>query len=167
VTLQLRSPDYPSERLYQAVTRILAANTLCSIATEAEPGHPHIHTAFFAFSADLDLFFLSHPNAAHSRYLSRVPQVAIAVFDSHQIWGTPHAGLQLFGQAGPAQEVHADRARALYAARFPQYLHDQPQPGRGPASSALLFFRFHPHRAKIFDEAAFGDEVHITAVIER
>lgn len=166
MTLQLRSPVYPSERLYEAVTRILVANTLCSIATEAEPGHPHIHTAYFAFSADLDLFFLSHPNAAHSRYLSRVPQVAIAVFDTHQTWGTPHAGLQLFGAAGPAQEVHADRARALYAARFPQCM-DSRNSSSSSSFKALVFYRFHPQRVKIFDEVAFGDEVHITAVIER
>jgi uncharacterized protein YhbP (UPF0306 family) len=166
VTLQLRSPEYPSDRLYEAVIRILAANTLCSIATEAEPDHPHIHTAFFAFSADLDLFFLSHPNAAHSRHLSRVPHVAIAVFDSHQVWGTPHAGLQLFGAAEPAREVHADRARALYAARFPQYV-DYGKSSPDTAFKALLFYRVHPQRVKVFDEKAFGDEVHITAVIER
>jgi uncharacterized protein YhbP (UPF0306 family) len=167
VSLRLHSAEYPSERLYQSVTRILGASGLCSLASEAEPGHPHIHTAFFAYSADLDLFFLSHPNARHSRNLALVPRVAIAVFDSHQVWGEAHAGLQLFGTAGPAHGAQLERARALYGARFPRYFEEAAGAPSGSSFSALQLYRFQPQRMQIFDEETFGDETLVTAQVHR
>ena len=162
---------YDSDRLDASVARILAANPLCSMATRNEAGRVHINTAFFCFDRDLVLYFLSHPESVHGRNLSRVPQVAIAVFDSHQLWGDPHTGLQLFGTGALADPDASSQARQLYAARFPRYQEVLLAPSDGQPSSStfrgLKFHRFVPQRVQILDEWEFGEEVFIAATVLR
>ena len=168
----LHARGYDSDRLNASVTRMLAGNTLCSMATRNEAGTVHINTSFFCFDRDLLLYFLSHPESVHSHNLARVPQMAVAVFDSHQLWGDPHTGLQLFGTGALANADASSQARERYAARFPRYREfvrrtlDEQQ----PASSTfhgLKFYRFLPERVQILDEWEFGEEVFITATILR
>jgi len=141
------------------------------MATRNEAGSVHISIAFFCFSSELALFFLSHPDSVHSHNIRRVPQVAVAVFDSHQPWGDPHVGLQLFGTGGLTEGDVAREARELYAARFPRYrdfLHRAPG-GPEPSSSfsGLECYCFLAGRVQILDEWEFGEEVFITATIKR
>lgn len=166
----LHAHGYDSDRLHASVIRILAANALCSMATHNEAGTVHISMAFFCSDPDLSLYFLSHPGSLHSQNLTRVPQMAVAVFDSHQPWGDPHAGLQLFGTGALLGDA-TRQAAELYGARFPRYeelLHRLPD--EDPPSSifhALRFYRFVPHRVQILDEWEFGEEVFIPATILR
>jgi hypothetical protein len=64
-------------------------------------GHPstraHTNTAYFAWSRDFDIVWLSEPRATHSRNLGANDSAVIAVYDSSQTWGTPARGIQLFG----------------------------------------------------------------------
>lgn len=167
MTIQLVAPGYPSFRLVAAVTRILAENTLCSMGTRSEAGVLDINAAFFAFSPELELYFLSNPATAHCRNIAHVGQMAVAVFDSRQQWGAPHAGLQLYGGGGPIRSEEVARVQALYAARFSRYFDFVLRAGEAPngesAFAALRFYRFTPTRMKILDEEEFGDEVYITA----
>jgi uncharacterized protein YhbP (UPF0306 family) len=169
--LQLLAPGYPTARLLASVTRILNHNTLCSMATRSEAGSVDINVAFFSLGADLTLYFLSNPNAAHCRNLTHVPQMAMTVFDSHQQWGESHAGLQLFGAGATVLADHLEQARTSYAARFAGYFDlviraaEASAPPTGPA--ALRLYAFAPTRAKILDELEFGDEIYITAEIVR
>ncbi len=161
MSLTLVSPDYPSERLYNSIARLLAANKLCSIATQRENGEVHINTAFFAFGDDLDLYFLSNPASVHCQNLIRSRQVAIAVFDSHQIWGTAHKGLQLFGICALATGIEEKIARELYSSRFPLYMELRDR------LSHLRFYRFTTAAVKVLDEDEFGEEVIVSAEVVR
>lgn len=165
----LHAHGYDGDRLHASMVRILAVNTLCSIATRSQAGVVHINTTFFCFSSDLQLYFLSHPESVHCHNLHHVPQVALAVFDSHQPWGDPHTGLQLFGTASLTPWELTGQARSLYAARFPRYAEFlRGAAGGQPAPSSfrtLQFYRFVPERVQILDEWEFGDEVFITATI--
>lgn len=167
----LRHPDYPSERLYASVERILAASELCAMATVGEHGEAHVSTAFFAFSGALELCFLSDPASAHGRNVARTPQMAVAVYDSHQPWGTAHRGLQLFGHCALLTGAVADQAAMLYARRFPGYMElrrrEARAPSPGSAFSELRFFRFATEAVKILDEAEFGEEVFVRAAVIR
>jgi hypothetical protein len=100
-----------------------------------------------------------------------MPQMAVAVFDSRQPWGSPHAGLQLFGTCALTPEGAVGTARALYAARFPRYgeLLRRASSGTpvGPTFAALRFYSFVPERVQILDEWEFGDEAFITASVLR
>jgi len=171
VPLQLIAPGYLGARLLTSVTRILNANTLCSMATRSEAGIVDINTAFFSHDAELTLYFLSHPHAAHCRNLAHVSQMAMTVFDSHQQWGESHAGLQLFGRGGQIVPDHFEQAQACYAARFAGYFDLVIRAGEAAAAptgtSALQLYCFVPTRVKLLDELVFGDEVYITAEIVR
>jgi hypothetical protein len=141
------------------------------MATRSEAGVIDINTVFFSLGADLRMYFLSNPAAAHCRNLSYVSQMAVTVFDSHQEWGRPHAGLQLYGTGGLVPPEHAEEARASYAARFTRYFDLVVRGGEAEESAAavtrLQFYLFRPTRVKVFDEHAFGDDVFITAEISR
>lgn len=155
---------YDSDRLYASMARILEANALCSMATRSEAGVIHLNTAYFCFNRDLSLYFLSHPGSLHCRNLIRVPQMAVAVAAGDQLWGDPHAGLQLNGRGEPAESDAEHEARDLYHRRFPRY---RELPHRSASSPSLRFYRFEPERVQILDEWEFGEEVFISASILR
>jgi uncharacterized protein YhbP (UPF0306 family) len=144
-------------RIVALAHRLLEASTLCAIATVAPAGRAHANTAYFAWSRDLEIVWLSDPGARHSQNLRRNPSVAIAVYDSTQIWGQSDRGIQLFG---PAHEAAGSLIRAserIYAARFPAY--------EGPESGAFRLYHFRPRRIQVFDERASGSGVFVTASV--
>src|SRR3990172_9177101 len=85
-------------RLRAVASALLDASTLCAIATVRNSGG-HINTAYFAWTPQFRLVWLSHPQAKHSQNIRANSSVAIAVFDSNQAWGKRDRGIQLFGAA--------------------------------------------------------------------
>jgi uncharacterized protein YhbP (UPF0306 family) len=139
-------------RMEATARRLLEASSLGAIATVTPGGRAHVNTAYFAWSPDFDLVWLSEPRAGHSRNLRANPAVAIAVYDSSQSWGRPDRGIQLFGTA---RETTDGDAAELYASRFPGYQEDELE--------AYRFYRFRPRRLKLFDERTFGTGVFVLA----
>jgi hypothetical protein len=138
-------------RRLQAVAReLLEASPLCAIATVDRRGTPHVNTAYFAWSDELELVWLSDPEATHSRNLRTDGAAAIAVYDSHQTWGRPDRGIQLFGAA---REVDDGDAESLYRRRFPY------------DAGGYRFYRFVPDSVKLFDERALGGGIFVTASV--
>lgn len=82
--------------------------------------------------------------------------MAVAVFDSHQRWGHPDRGVQLFGSAGIALGPSAKVALAVYARRFPGFEKWQARVERDEGTFRLRPYRFRPERAKLFDEPSLG-----------
>src|SRR6266511_449504 len=142
-------------RITAAAHRLLDASTLCAIATVSSIGRAHVNTAYFAWSGELDLVWLSDSHARHSRNVRANGTVAIAVFDSNQIWGKPDRGIQLFGSARELPPKAAREAERIYAERFPEC---------GQSDFDLYrLYHFRPRRLKLFDERALGGGVFITA----
>jgi uncharacterized protein YhbP (UPF0306 family) len=146
-------------RLRTLAATLLDASTLCAIATVSRRGRAHVNTAYFAWSNELDLIWLSEPSATHSRNLRANTSVAIAVYDSSQTWGEPDRGIQLFGSAREALGATARDAERTYAERFPAY--DDAEFG------AYRFYRFRARRMKLFDEHALGPGVFVVARVGR
>ena len=133
---------------------LLDASPLCAIATVARGSRAHVNTAYFAWSPDFDIVWMSEPDARHSRNLRANKTVAIAVFDSGQTWGEPDRGIQLFGSAREVDARGAERAQTLYASRFTRF---------GEFDLAYRFYLFRARRLKLFDERALGTGVFVTA----
>ena len=144
-------------RIATLAHRLLEASTLCAIATVGPGGRAHINTAYFAWSRDLEIVWLSDPSARHSQNLRRNPSVAIAVYDSTQTWGQSDRGIQLFGTARETAGRLTRVSERIYAARFPAY--------EGPEFGAFRLYRFRPRRIKVFDERALGSGVFVTASV--
>jgi uncharacterized protein YhbP (UPF0306 family) len=146
-----------AQRLETTARRLLDASTLCAIATASPRNRPYVNTAYFAWSPEFDLYWLSEPAAQHSHNIRANGGAAIAVFDSTQSWGGSDRGLQLFGTASELAGRSARAAEELYARRFPDY--DQ------PALPSYRFYRLAPRRMKLFDERVFGAAVFVIAAV--
>lgn len=137
-----------SERLAAVAQDLLDASTLCAIATMTPAGSPYVNTAYFAWARDFRLFWLSHPDATHSRNIQTTGTAALAVYDSTQTWGKPDRGIQVFGAGCEATGSVADDAASVYARRFADY-HDRD-------FGAYRFYVVTPERMKLFDERELG-----------
>ena len=144
-------------RIERAAFGLLDASPLCAMSTVSPRTSAHIHTAYFVWNRDFEIFWLSDPAARHSRNIRVRPGTAITVFDSHQVWGQTDRGIQLFGSTRQLPATEIARAEALYAARFPGYA--------TPDLRAYRFYRFRTKRLKVFDEAVLGAGVFVTATI--
>ena len=161
----------PVERVRASLVRILEESPLCAMATMGPRGRPHVHTAYYAFSRDFTLVFLSDAQSVHASNLRMNPSAAVAVFRSPQEWGQDDRGVQLFGECSEARGAARARAARIYASRFPRY--DLWVAGSGVAASqadqlrSYRFFRFMPRRFKILDESEFGGAVFIEGQFRR
>ena len=161
----LSAVDLSPTQVLQSVFRILQANLLCSIATVTTTGQAHINTAYFSYSDDLELVFLSHPASLHCRNISANSSMAMAVFSSAQKWGGPDQGLQFFGTCHPASE--SSPAQEGYANRFPGYWTWYKELGAEDPGREYRLYRFLPTQVKVFDETSLGGGLFVQANITR
>ena len=77
-----------------------------TLGTADEHGHPWVTPVWFAPADDHELFWVSSPQARHSRNLAARPQVSIVVFDSQVPVGSAAAVYM------PAVAAGADGRRA-------------------------------------------------------
>jgi uncharacterized protein YhbP (UPF0306 family) len=145
-----------SKRLETILRSLLDAAPLCAIATVSGT-RAHVNTAYFAWSDDFRVVWISDPRARHSRNVRARRTAAITVFDSHQTWGNSDRGVQLFGSAREIRGRAAERAREVYARRFPDYDSGQ--------MADYRTYELRPRRAKLFDERELGAGVFVTARI--
>lgn len=145
-------------RLAELTRRLLDESTLFALATVAPDGSAHVNTAYFARSPTLELVWLSHPDAQHSRNIRANATAAVAVYDSRQSWGKPDRGIQLSGTASEIEEADAADAYALYASRFPGY--------RREDLGTYRFYVFLPQWVKLFDERELGGGRFVIAVVD-
>lgn len=101
------------------IAAFLAGCTTASLATIDEQGRPHACNIWYACTADLLMYFVSSPAAAHASHIARDPAVAVTVY-AHVAEPSQIHGLQLHGRC-EMLVTDADRAAALavYAARYP------------------------------------------------
>jgi uncharacterized protein YhbP (UPF0306 family) len=160
-------PRISEERVRRSLFRILKSNVLCSMATITPDGRAHINTAYFSFTRDLVLYFLSHPRSTHCRNLATNPSIAFAVFSSRQIWSGPDQGLQLFGPCHQAERSHSKRATESYGKRFRQYRKWKSTLAPDDPAREYQWYEFVPNYIKVFDEKAFGETVFVCLNVER
>jgi uncharacterized protein YhbP (UPF0306 family) len=159
MAIELSERRVAASRMAALAAELLDASPLCAIATVSPGGRAHVNTAYFAWSSDFDIVWMSEPDARHSRNVRANKTVAIAVFDSRQTWGEPDRGIQLFGSAREVKGRAAEPARSLYAQRFRRF--------REFNLAAYGFYLFRARRLKLFDERALGIGVFVTANVAR
>jgi nitroimidazol reductase NimA-like FMN-containing flavoprotein (pyridoxamine 5'-phosphate oxidase superfamily) len=127
-----RSPDDIA-----AIARaIIESNRYMALATADEDGMPWASPVWYAPEAYHELFWVSKPEARHSRNLAVRPQLAIVIFDSHQAGGwnalymsavaedlaDVDEGIGIFNRRGEAQGLRAwTREEVLPPARHRLY----------------------------------------------
>lgn len=159
--MRILQKDFTDRRVKRSLFRILKENKLCSMATVSPDREAHINTAYFAYSHEPELFFVSYPDSIHCQNLLKNPSMAMTVFSSKQTWGRADTGVQLFGTCREAKGQLIRKAERTYAKRFPRLFEWKNRTTKEEGAFLLRFFRFVPRNAKIFDEAEFGGGVFI------
>jgi uncharacterized protein YhbP (UPF0306 family) len=157
VTIERRSRRFSSDRVERLARRLMHAAPICALATVWPGGRAHINHMYFARSGAFDVVWISDPDSRHSRNLLTNPSAAVTIFDSHQIWGRPDRGIQLFGTAGTVSGTAARQAEGAYAVRFPSY----------DPSDSYPVYRFRPREVKLFYERILGGGTLVTARVTR
>jgi uncharacterized protein YhbP (UPF0306 family) len=160
-------PDtYDQELLQQSVVSILESTELCSMATLNDV-LPHISTAYFCYTPNLAVYFLSPPTAQHSLNLAKSPAIALTIFDSSQAFAKPKRGLQLFGRCWLTREADAREAFHVYTKRFPHLLNRISRFEDYEAGGIQSrFYQVEINSLKIFDEPRFGKDIWIIASVQ-
>ena len=94
---------------------VIDANSYMTIGTVDENGLPWVSPVWYATADYKEFFWVSKPQAKHSRNLASRPQVSIVIFDSHEPGGWKSAYL-----SARAEEVAAgnlDRSIEIFSAR--------------------------------------------------
>jgi nitroimidazol reductase NimA-like FMN-containing flavoprotein (pyridoxamine 5'-phosphate oxidase superfamily) len=97
-------------------TRIVDDNLYMVLGTVDGTGGPWVAPVYFAPAGYTEFFWVSSPEATHSRNLSTAPQVSIVIFDSRAPIGTGQA-VYLSGLAEQVSGDELDRGIETFSAR--------------------------------------------------
>jgi uncharacterized protein YhbP (UPF0306 family) len=164
--LPIPTSKVTNRQIQRSIYQILDDNVLCSIASITPDGIAHINTAYFAYTPDLKIYFLSHPNALHCKNILINPSMALAIFSSNQTWGSPDRGLQLFGLCKQVIEREAGKADRLYGKRFAKYSAWKANFTSDSTGRDYRFYRFITSELKVFDEKELGAGIFVMAKVK-
>ncbi len=171
MALRLVCRDFSASRVRRSVFRVLRENVLCSMSTVRPPARAHINTAYFAYTGDLVIYFLSNPRSTHALNLQANPSMGMTIFRSDQEWTGPDRGIQLFGTCAETRGRGAEVAARVYGRRFPEYPRWVRGIGTSETGAALLrsyrSYRFAPRTVKVLDEREFPGVINVIARIQR
>jgi nitroimidazol reductase NimA-like FMN-containing flavoprotein (pyridoxamine 5'-phosphate oxidase superfamily) len=145
-----------AEELRAVATSIIDANRFMTLATADADGSPWASPVWYAPKGYREFFWVSSPEAQHSRNLAVRPEVAIVIFDSHETggWNSVYmsasaeeledveAGVEIFSRRSQEQgfgpwasdDVLPPARHRLYRAVVSEHFvldpHDQRQPVR-------------------------------------
>jgi uncharacterized protein YhbP (UPF0306 family) len=157
VTIERRSRRYSAARIQAVARKLMNASTLCSLATVSSGRRAHINHMYFAWSDSFEVFWASDPESVHSRNLAKNSSAAVTIYDSHQTWGRPDRGIQLFGTGDLAGARATRLAELAYSKRFRSYDPEE--------ADFYPFYRFRPRSVKLFDERALGGGTLVSAKV--
>jgi hypothetical protein len=99
-----------------AVARgIVDANRYMALGTADESGLPWVSPVWYAPAGYSEFFWVSDPEARHSRNLAARPQVSIAIFDSHEPGGWRSVYISAVG--GQLTGADVDRGIEVFSRR--------------------------------------------------
>jgi nitroimidazol reductase NimA-like FMN-containing flavoprotein (pyridoxamine 5'-phosphate oxidase superfamily) len=138
----------------RAVTRsILDSNTYMTLATADGAGRPWASPVWYAHRDYRDFYWVSSPDATHSRNIAVRPELSIVIFDSHEAGGWKSVYLS----ATAEQLDDLDEGIAIFSQRsvelgLPAWAPDdvrQPAKHRLYRARAMEHFVLDPHDERI------------------
>jgi len=96
----------------QIAKKIIESNLYLTLAT-SDGETPWAAPVFYAVDGEYNFYFISPADSVHVQHLLKNPQVAVAIFDSHQREGTA-TGLQVKGTARLVEEKDYSRVIEIF-----------------------------------------------------
>jgi hypothetical protein len=123
---------------------IIDENRYMTLGTADQDGTPWANPVYFTPDGYTDFYWVSSPDARHSRNIAARPVVGIVVFDSTVRIGTAEA-VYLSAVAGQVPDNELERCALLFSSRFPELKHFPPDQLRPPALFRLYRARVTEH----------------------
>jgi hypothetical protein len=95
---------------------IIDSNLNMTLGTADESGRPWVSPVYFAPAGYTESFWVSSPEATHSRNVAARPQISIVVFDSQAPIGTGQ-GVYMSAVAGELASADLDRGIDVFSRR--------------------------------------------------
>lgn len=99
---------------------IIDANLYMVLGTADETGRPWVSPVYYAATEYADFFWVSSPEATHSRNIAARPQVSIVVFDSQVPIGTGQ-GVYMSAVAEELEGKDLDRGIDVFSRRSQEH----------------------------------------------
>jgi nitroimidazol reductase NimA-like FMN-containing flavoprotein (pyridoxamine 5'-phosphate oxidase superfamily) len=99
-----------------AARAVIDANRYMTLGTADGHGSPWVSPVWFAAADCREFFWVSAPQARHSRNLAARPQVSIVIFDSHAPISTGQ-GVYMTALAEEMPGAELDRGMAIFSRR--------------------------------------------------
>jgi Pyridoxamine 5'-phosphate oxidase len=99
-----------SQELSTIARDIIDANLYMTLGTADRDGRPWATPVYYACSGYTQFYWVSSPEATHSRNLAERPQLSIVIFDSH---APPNSGQAVYLSAVAAELTGDDLDRGL------------------------------------------------------
>ena len=107
------------EILDQRAAAVIDANKYMTLGTVDADGLPWVTPVYFTPDGHFDFYWLSSPEALHSKNIETRPDVSIAIFDSSvRIGGASAVYFRARAALVPDDELEA--CAALYSSRYPE-----------------------------------------------
>jgi nitroimidazol reductase NimA-like FMN-containing flavoprotein (pyridoxamine 5'-phosphate oxidase superfamily) len=106
---ETKDPD----ELRRIAASIVETNRFMTLATADGDGRPWASPVWYAPSGERELYWVSAPEAQHSRNLTVRPEVAIVIFDSHE----PGGWNALYLSAVAEEVVDVDEGVEIFSRR--------------------------------------------------
>ena len=104
------------EQLGAQAKAVIASNRYMTLGTADESGLPWVTPVWFASEDHREFFWVSRPEARHSRNLAVRPQLSIVIFDSQVPVGSAKA-VYMSAVAEQATDADLDRGIAIFSGR--------------------------------------------------
>jgi nitroimidazol reductase NimA-like FMN-containing flavoprotein (pyridoxamine 5'-phosphate oxidase superfamily) len=123
---------------------IVDENRYLTLGTADQDGTPWATPVFFTPDGYSDFYWVSSPDARHSRNVAARPEVAMVVFDSTVAVGSAEA-VYLSGVAAQVPDDELERCARLFSARLPELKGFPPDELRPPELFRLYRARVTEH----------------------
>ena len=120
MTIERSNRPIAAARMAAAARQLLAASTLCAIATVTPSGRAYLDTAYFAWTRDYDIVWLSAPRAQHRRRSKRTTQSRLPSMSRARRGANPTEESSCLAQHTEARGEEAEHGETIYAQRFPE-----------------------------------------------
>ncbi|MHC4995432.1 MAG: pyridoxamine 5'-phosphate oxidase family protein [Planctomycetota bacterium] len=139
-----------------AIRKTLARSKTMGLATVDDKGAPHAANVNFVADDQLNLYWLSKPDSAHSRHLAARPDIAGTAYPSYRLPNRIR-GVQIHGRAEELPNDLFDTVWKIYAQKFP-YAHAI----KNRVRNEDRFYRLAPTWLRLIDNTiAFGFKAQI------
>ncbi len=106
----------PEEELEAAARAIIDENRYMTLGTADELGAPWVSPVWYAPGGYRELFWVSYPDARHSRNVAARPEIAIVIFDSRAPVGTGQ-GVYMSALATQVADAELERGMGIFSRR--------------------------------------------------